>query len=338
CYDPSSKVENTDAESRYTKFGVNQPGCPGQSDDVECYWCRPLVNTPSCNLDGSPTPIPTANPSLPVVIPTSTPIPPTATPTPIVNPWGQAAVFSGKVAGRNPPSYTPIPEYVKVNYTSVMDIPSPNLTVEAWIKPQVPTAAGYHYRIVDSTYRLTMDARPNGSNVSYLYYFDVQSSNNNCGQTVVYSGGGNGYDPNNLNWFNESHYRTVSPSVFTTWRHIAGVLQNGNLHIYENGVKLNSYNISMTVCNDGRSIHVGAGLFGKNPPYYDYFQGAIDEVRVSKSARYTANFTPQNLPFTTDSQTLLLYHFDSNTTDSSSNNLNGQITGTVDYEESTIPY
>ena len=257
--------------------------------------------------------------------------------TEVPNPFGQAIVFDGKVAGKNPPSYTPIPEYVKSSYTTAMNLPSNNVTVEAWIKPNVPTAAGYHYRIVDNTYRLTMDARPNGSNVSYLYYFDVQSSQNGCGQTVVYSAGGNGYDPNNLNWFNESHYQTVSPSNFTQWRHIAGVLQNGNLHIYENGVKLNSYNIGMSVCNDSRNMHIGAGLFGKSTPYYDYFQGAIDEVRISDIARYTSNFTVPKLPFTPDANTDMLFHFDGNTTDSSSNGLSGSTTGTVEFVNSTVP-
>jgi hypothetical protein len=78
-------------------------------------------------------------------------------------------------------------------------------------------------------------------------------------------------------------------------------------------------------------------LFGKSLPFYDYFQGAIDEVRVSDITRYTGNFTPAKIPFTPDIHTMLLYHFDSDTTDSSPNRINGHLTGSVYYIPSTIP-
>jgi len=335
CYNPKSKQENEDAETVYTKFGVNNPGCPGHTGTSPyCYWCKPIMQTADCPGGSMPTPTQGITPTaVPTVVPTATAAP-TATPTPIQNPWGQAAVFAGKVAGRNPPSYTPIPQYVEVPYKTVMNLASNNVTVEAWIKPEVPTALGYHYRIVDNTYRLTMEAEPNGTNVSYRYYFDVQSATNGCGQTVVYS--------DTVNWYpwdpaNHPVNKTVTQGEFTTWKHVAGVLQNGNLNLYENGVKLNAYNIGMTVCNDGRSMHIGAGLFGKSLPFYDYFQGKIDEVRISNVARYTTNFTPQKTPFTTDANTVMLYHFDGTTNDASANGLNGSITGGVQYVTSDIP-
>jgi prepilin-type N-terminal cleavage/methylation domain-containing protein len=319
CYDPKSKTENEAAETKYDKFGVGIPGCPGQNrNSPDCYWCRPLMKSEDCLIEPTPTVTPT-----PTSIPTPTPTP--------ANPWGQAAVFGGKVPGRNPPTYLADPQYMKAQYSSLMNLPTNNVTVEAWIKPAVPAAAGFHYRIVDNTYRLSMDAKPEGQNVSYQYYFDIQSSNNGCNQTVVYSG--------SCSWnpWDTCNYINVTPAQFTTWKHIAGVLQNGNLHIYENGIKLNSYNVGMIVCNAGRSMHVGAGVGTTYLPYYDYFQGAIDEVRVSKNARYTSNFTPPGQPFTPDANTMMLYHFDSNTTDSSGNNLNGQLTGNVYYIPSTIP-
>jgi hypothetical protein len=40
------------------------------------------------------------------------------------------------------------------------------------------------------------------------------------------------------------------------------------------------------------------------------FNGHIDEVRVSNTARYTANFTPATAPFINDESTLLLLHMD----------------------------
>jgi len=58
------------------------------------------------------------------------------------------------------------------------------------------------------------------------------------------------------------------------------------------------------------------------------FSGIIDELRISKIARYAADYTPQ-LRFEHDSDTLALYHCDEGTgdvlTDSSGNNHHGKI-------------
>ena len=45
-------------------------------------------------------------------------------------------------------------------------------------------------------------------------------------------------------------------------------------------------------------------------PEYPSFNGWIDEVRLSSSVRYTTDFSPTESPFTADSETTGLYHFD----------------------------
>ena len=43
------------------------------------------------------------------------------------------------------------------------------------------------------------------------------------------------------------------------------------------------------------------------------FAGYLDEVRFSKSVRYTSSFTPSTSAFANDANTLLLVHFDEST-------------------------
>jgi len=53
------------------------------------------------------------------------------------------------------------------------------------------------------------------------------------------------------------------------------------------------------------------------------FQGHIDELRISKTARYTSGFTPPTTRFVDDSNTLLLMHFDSDIEDNFDENPQG---------------
>ncbi|HEX7042583.1 MAG TPA: type II secretion system protein [Patescibacteria group bacterium] len=80
CYNPKSKIEYSQNDAVYNKFGVNQPGCPGKSGpSPDCYWCKPVLNDPQCLISPTPTLVPTATPT---VIPTPTPTPlPSPTPT-----------------------------------------------------------------------------------------------------------------------------------------------------------------------------------------------------------------------------------------------------------------
>jgi hypothetical protein len=96
-----------------------------------------------------------------------------------------------------------------------------------------------------------------------------------------------------------------------TWYHIA-VTRDGsnNLKLFLNGTQEGStYTTSINLGSDrpfriGDNITANAGM-----------NGYIDELRVSNSARYTANFTAPTTAFTSDVNTLLLLHCNgSNTT------------------------
>ncbi|MGI8419740.1 MAG: type II secretion system protein, partial [Candidatus Levyibacteriota bacterium] len=87
CYNPKSKKENEDAETKYDKFGNNNPTCPvANGTSPDCYVCRPIMNINDCVIGATPTPTMTPFPTnTPIPNTTATPTPtplPTATPTP----------------------------------------------------------------------------------------------------------------------------------------------------------------------------------------------------------------------------------------------------------------
>jgi hypothetical protein len=91
------------------------------------------------------------------------------------------------------------------------------------------------------------------------------------------------------------------------WHHIACVKEvSGNskkIMIYVDGVLEDS-----TPCIDGETdnnlpFRIGDGHFSR------WYHGYVDEVRISKNARYDSDFVPQG-PFEADSNTLALWHFD----------------------------
>jgi hypothetical protein len=151
-----------------------------------------------------------------------------------------------------------------------------NWTVEFWIRP---ISTGYNTILFDT--RATT-----GANALTLYY----TSN-----TVTYFTGG-------------SIRITGSNWTVNTWQHIA-LVRNGNDHkLYINGTQSGStYTATNSITSVQNFVTVGCN---SDTPYGASFNGHIDEVRVSNTARYTANFTPSTTPFVNDANTLLLIHAD----------------------------
>ncbi|MDA1054559.1 MAG: hypothetical protein O3C40_29360 [Planctomycetota bacterium] len=91
--------------------------------------------------------------------------------------------------------------------------------------------------------------------------------------------------------------------------HLAGVFDGSHVKLFVDGIlqddsvkldgHLNPSTMPITIgANPGRSFTVT-----------NFFHGVIDEVRISKVARYSGNFTPASR-FTPDDDTMALYHFD----------------------------
>ena len=89
----------------------------------------------------------------------------------------------------------------------------------------------------------------------------------------------------------------------SAWTHIAFVYDGTNKKIYVNGTQQATAAASLNI-TDTSNYQIGyfTGIFAYN--------GWIDEIRVSRVARYTAAFTAPTTTFENDANTLLLIHAD----------------------------
>lgn len=183
-------------------------------------------------------------------------------------------------------------------------------TVEAWVNPQDFTSNGTFAEIFGFVSGL------DGGSTSIGLYYDKWDS----GVDNYYFSIGN---------FNNSARRILSPVTYGSWTHIAAVYDGTNFMLYKNGVLVDSKTES-----NGTAPNI-TGLIGLSNSTYAY-KGSIDELRLSNTARYASNFTPQTTPFVRDEYTKLLLHFDENgddprntgkAIDDSGNGNHGTITG-----------
>lgn len=95
--------------------------------------------------------------------------------------------------------------------------------------------------------------------------------------------------------------RTVVP--LQAWTHIAAVYDGATMRLYLNGQLTDT-----APAAGGKAVANADGevTIGGRP---DIFNGVISDVRISSSARYTANFTPAPL-LAADARTLSLWHLD----------------------------
>ncbi len=138
-----------------------------------------------------------------------------------------------------------------------------------------------------------------------VLYDDRESANSSTGTSLLYTNG------STLYWNSQQTNKiTASTSLSAnTWYHIAVCRDNGNnVRMFIDGTETGtSYSDSNTFTQPD-----GNGYIGMNhqSPNNHGFDGYIDEVRFSNTARYTAGFTPSTEAFTNDTNTVLLLHME----------------------------
>jgi serine/threonine protein kinase/formylglycine-generating enzyme required for sulfatase activity len=111
--------------------------------------------------------------------------------------------------------------------------------------------------------------------------------------------------------------------------HVAGVFDEKELRIYVAGRLVGKRDFAGPPRFSQVAVTLGANP-ASDQTFSEFFHGILDELRISKVARYTSDFTP-DARFAPDKNTLALYHFDEGSgdvlKDSSGNNHHGKVVG-----------
>ena len=131
-----------------------------------------------------------------------------------------------------------------------------------------------------------------GGTGDFTIEFWFRTSNTNDNATILTAGGIYfQFYQNKLRYFpyNGGAYIDSSTISTNTWYHVAGVRSGTTFYYFLDGTSQG------TLTSVTAAVSNGAGYFGMNGsnPYTGY----IDEMRISRMARYTSNFTPDTEPF-----------------------------------------
>jgi len=174
----------------------------------------------------------------------------------------------------NSSMYFPGVSYIRAPNSPTLDLSTgaPNFTVECWFNAS-NTAVGQQSIIAK-------DWNQSSTNPSYGIFL-----NGTSGQLLFMIA-----DGTTGSTYIQNAYNGIANN---TWYHVA-LVRNGNQMLsFLNGTLLASNTIIITTKDNGGTFNIGT-----NNNLGNYFQGYIDEVRITKGlARYTTNFTPTSLPF-----------------------------------------
>jgi hypothetical protein len=168
--------------------------------------------------------------------------------------------------------------YVKVTNDGSLELKG-DFTIEAWVYANSGTA------------NLSWFANNISSGSARLFcQWKETPANDNTFRFAV--GGGNIYS---------------STQSTDAWYHLALVRSGSTVTAYLNGTSFGSLTYSGSVGNSSVDYLIGALRTSDGLQAWD---GNIDELRISSTARYTSNFTAPTTAHTNDADTILLVHMD----------------------------
>lgn len=179
--------------------------------------------------------------------------------------------------------------------------PNAEFTLEAWV---YPTGLSGDCNTAGNTIMEKWDTWPKGTYMLAACAHHVSLNRDNMVRFFARVDGPQGNSDDYLN-------SRANAIALNTWTHIAVVWSNSYLDLYINGLRdvHKSNLLGWRTPNTFNQDYLSIGM--KNDQASWGFLGYIDEVRISKIARYTtASFTP-SIYFANDAFTMGLWHFDS---------------------------
>lgn len=147
-----------------------------------------------------------------------------------------------------------------IPYNSMFDFGTGDFTVDMWVNP-APSSA-------DNCFI--------GSSKAGAFFFGRRYGNSTIGVGRV-----------GIAWDNQ----ITSTLQVNTWNHLAVVRSQGTLMVFVNGALIGSAGNTNSYSFLNAQMVIGAEGTGS------YFEGYIDEFRISNIARWTENFTPPTKPY-----------------------------------------
>ena len=165
-------------------------------------------------------------------------------------------------------------DYLSIPTSTELGLGSADFTIEAWIRPANVSGA-----------KAIIDFRTTGTEVSPYLYLDGANLKYFVNGSVAITG--------------------TATLAANTWYHVTVSRTSSVTKMFVGGVQDGSNYSDSNNYGTTKPIRIGATVVPG-----DFFNGHIDEVRVSDTARYTAPFTASTHMFQGDSNTVMLLHFD----------------------------
>jgi hypothetical protein len=159
----------------------------------------------------------------------------------------------------------------------------------------------------DAPFTVELQVRANSYSANTTFISQVADSNNfwtlgyNTTNGFTFRALSSGVEIANVTHSNTTGYTSNS------FHHVA-ICRNGtSFNLYRDGVSLGSQTTSNVMPDINASLEISRQNVSSS---YNYFNGFIDELRISHIARYSSNFVSPEYQFSTDDSTVLLIHFD----------------------------
>lgn len=170
--------------------------------------------------------------------------------------------------------------YLSIPDSSAFSFGAGDFTLEAWVLVTSSITSGT-YRSICCKY----SAGSTGTEDAFQFLINNNAGTMQVTTTLVSGTTETAYS------FNITGVDTLLNS---TWNHIALTRSAGSIRCFFNGTQIGTTQTYSSSVNQGTlPLLVGARTYA---PLDLYFNGYIDDLRITKAARYTANFTPSTGP------------------------------------------